>query len=191
MVVDIRRGVHLWRGGRLGTYYWILLFIEWSEVECKLPVTDTLSLHLFVTTETYRAMVVGGNLNGCAGFGVGRHKEPLKAIEKASRKARRNIFFVDRYQGNGLTSDLVGTQNNTRCIIRAVDNGLRGNPLMCEILLRFGITNAQCKAHGPRHLWNVVRGTFKAIATHESIEEVSRKRGMRILSLDKALRVQG
>ena len=190
MVVDIRRGVHLWRGGRLGTYHWIL-FIEWSEVECKLPVTDTLSLHLFVTTETYRAMVVGGNLNGCAGFGVGRHKEPLKAIEKASRKARRNIFFVDRYQGNGLTSDLVGTQNNTRCIIRAVDNGLRGNPLMCEILLRFGITNAQCKAHGPRHLWNVVRGTFKAIATHESIEEVSRKRGMRILSLDKALRVQG
>jgi len=157
MIVDVRRGIHLWRGGRL---------------------------------ETYRAMVIGGNLNGCGGFGVGRHPEPLKAVQLAARKCRRNIFFVERYQGNGLTSDLVGVQNSTKCVIRAVDNGLRGNPLMKEILLRFGISNAQCKAYGPRHLFNVVRATFKALCTHESIEEVALKRGKRIVSIDKALRVQ-
>lgn len=157
MVVDVRRGIHLWRGGRL---------------------------------ETYRAMVVGGNLNGCGGFGVGSHKEPLKAVAIASRKARRNIFFVDRYQGNGLTRDLVGTQNSTKVIIRAVDNGIRGNPLMKEILLRFGIRNASCKAHGKRHLWNVVRATFKALCTHESMEDICMKRGRRILSIDRALRLK-
>jgi small subunit ribosomal protein S5 len=157
MVVDVRRGVHLWCGGRL---------------------------------ETFRAMVVGGNLNGCGGFGVGRHPEALKAVQLAAKKCRRNIFFVDRYQGNGLTRDLVGTQNSTKCVIRATDNGLRGNPLMKEILLRIGISNGSCKAYGNRHNWNVVRATFKALCTHESIEQMALKRGKRILSIDRALRMQ-
>jgi len=157
MVVDVRRGVHLWRGGRL---------------------------------QTFRAMVVGGNLNGCGGFGVGSHTEPLKAIEIASRKARRNIFFVDRYRGNGLTGDLVGTQNSCRVVIRAVDNGIRGNPLVKEILLRMGITNAACKAYGKRHLWAVVRATFKALLTHQSIEHIAMKRGRRLLSVDRSVRMK-
>jgi small subunit ribosomal protein S5 len=157
MMVDVRRGNKLWRGGRI---------------------------------ESFRALVIGGNCNGCAGFGIGKAPDPMKAVELAGRNTKRNIFFVDRYQGDGLTRDLVGTMNSCKVIIRATDNGLRGNELCQEILMRFGITNAVCKAYGNRHPWNVVRATFKALLTHESLEDIALKRGKRIVSIERAMRMQ-
>ena len=72
----------------------------------------------------------------------------------------------------------------------STDNGLRGNELMREILKRFGITNASCKSFGNRNPYNVVRATFKALMTHDSLEDIALQRGKRILSIDKAMRMQ-
>mmetsp|Transcript_3608 Transcript_3608/g.6783 ORF Transcript_3608/g.6783 Transcript_3608/m.6783 type:complete len:392 (+) Transcript_3608:3-1178(+) len=140
--------------------------------------------------ESYRALVVGGNLRGCGGFGVGKAFEPEDAVEIACRMAKRNIFFVDRYRGRGLTRDLVGRQNSCKVYLRATDNGLRGNPLSCEILKLMGITNVVAKAHGSRNHYNVVRATFKALLTHESLEEIAMKRGVRLINLQKAKRLR-
>jgi small subunit ribosomal protein S5 len=140
--------------------------------------------------ESYRALVIGGNMNGCGGFGVGKSTEAMVAVKKAVRICKRNIFFVDRYQGNGLTRDLVGKQNSCKLIIRANDTGLRGNELAREVLKRFGITNASAKAFGNRGVYNVVQATFKALMTHESLEDIALKRGKRIVSLDRAMRLQ-
>lgn len=101
--------------------------------------------------ESYRALVIGGNLRGCGGFGVGKAFEPEDAVAIAARMARRNIFFVDRYRNRSLTRDLMGRQNSCKVYLRATDNGLRGNPVACEILKLMGITNAVCKAHGNRN----------------------------------------
>jgi small subunit ribosomal protein S5 len=140
--------------------------------------------------ESYRALVVGGNLSGCGGFGVGKSFEPEDAVEIACRMAKRNIFFVDRYRGRGLTRDLVGRQNSCKVFLRATNNGLRGNPLSCEILKLMGITNVVAKAHGNRNHYNVVRATFKALLTHESLEEIAMKRGVRLINLQRAKRLQ-
>jgi ribosomal protein S5 len=116
----------------------------------------------------------------------------LEAVAKASKKTKRNIFFVDRYQGDGITTDLAGNQNNCKVVLRATDNGLRGNELIREILKRFGITNVAAKAYGrgKRLPANVVQATFKALLTHESLEDISLKLGKRLMSLDKAKRLQ-
>jgi small subunit ribosomal protein S5 len=135
-------------------------------------------------------LLLAGNLNGCAGFGTGKAPGPREAVLAASRKCKRNIFFASRYQTNALTHDLVGRSNSCKVLIRATNRGLRGNPLSCEILKYFGITHASCKAvHGQRTQFNVVRATFKAIMTHQSMEEVARKRGRRILSIDHGRRL--
>jgi small subunit ribosomal protein S5 len=140
--------------------------------------------------ESYRALVIGGNLNGCAGFGVGKATEANKALDHASRMCKRNIFFVDRFQNKGLTRDLVGKQNSCIVQIRSTDNGLRGHELIRDILKRFGITNAVGKSHGNRNPYNVVRATFKALMTHQSVEEIALKRGKRLVSIDRAIRMQ-
>jgi small subunit ribosomal protein S5 len=140
--------------------------------------------------QSYRALVIGGNLRGCGGFGIGKSFEPEDAVELACRMAKRNIFFVDRYRGRGLTRDLAGRQNSCRVHLRSTDNGLRGNPLCCEILKLMGITNVVAKAHGSRNHYNVVRATFKALLTHESLEEIAMKRGVRLINLQRARRLQ-
>jgi small subunit ribosomal protein S5 len=161
---------------------------EWSEM--LVGVNRSIKLWRGGRLESYRALMIAGNCNGCGGFGIGKSPDPIKAVTLAGRKAKRNIFFVDRYQGDGLTQDLVGKMNSTKVIIRATDNGLRGNELCTEILKRFGITNAAAKAYGNRHPWNVVRATMKALLTHESIEDIALKRGKRLVSVDRAMRMQ-
>ena len=161
---------------------------EWSEM--LVSVDRNIKLWRGGRLESYRALVIGGNLNGCGGFGLGKSQDPILAVDVAGRMCKRNIFFVDRYQGNGLTRDLVGKQNSCIVRLRATDNGLRGNELVREILKRFGITNCVAKSHGNRNPYNVVRATFKALMTHESIEDIALKRGKRIVSIDRAMRMQ-
>jgi small subunit ribosomal protein S5 len=161
---------------------------EWSEQ--LIDVSRTVKLWRGGRLESYRALVIGGNMNGCGGFGVGKSNDPIEAVSKASRVTKRNIFFVERYQGDGITRDLVGKQNNCRVVLRATDNGLRGNMLCGEILKRFGIVNVASKAYGRRTPLNMVLGTFKALMTHESLEEISLKRGKRMLNMDRAMRLQ-
>lgn len=143
------------------------------------------------TMVRYRALVIGGNLNGCAGFGIAKANTPNEATTNAARMAKRNIFFIDRYNNNGITSDLVGRQNSCKVTLRAVqpNGGLSGHPLIQEIMKYFGISDCSSKSHGNRNVYNVVRATFKAIMTHESLEDIALKRGKRLLNLEKARRL--
>ena len=164
-----------------------LAFGDWSEM--LITVERTSKLWRGGRLYSYRALLIGGNLNGCGGFGLGKAKEPVEAVAKASRICKRNIFFMEPHQGDGLTRDLVGIQNNCKVVIRQTKNGLRGNPLVSEILKRYGIVNAQSKAYGRRTPLNVVQATFKALLTHESLEDIALKRGRRLVSLDRAMRL--
>jgi len=138
---------------------------------------------------SFRALVIGGNTRGCGGFGLGKAFEPEDAVAIACRMAKRNIFFLDRYRNRTLSRDLVGRQNSCKVVLRTTTNGLRGNPLCCEILKLMGITNVVAKAHGNRNHYNVVRATYKALLTHESLDEIAMKRGIRLINLQKAKRL--
>lgn len=144
------------------------------------------------TMVRYRALVVGGNARGCAGFGIAKANSPQEATQAASRQCKRNIFFIDRHAGAGLTRDLAGRHNSCKVTLLAVSpfHGLHGHPLVSDILLYFGIADCTAKTHGNRNQYNVVRATFKAIMTHESLEDIARKRGRRLLNLERAHRLQ-
>ena len=122
--------------------------------------------------------MIGGNTKGAAGFGIGKAKGPQEAAVLASRLCKRNVFFCSRYLGSGITHDLVGKHNSCKVYLRAVPPGfgLRGHNLVKEILVSFGITDCLAKTHGNRNIFNVVRGTFKAIMTQESVEDIAMKR---------------
>jgi len=145
------------------------------------------------TTVSYRALCIGGNLNGCAGFGSAKAYAPAAAVAAACRKTRRNIVFLDRYKTSGLTHDVAGKHNSCRVHIRCAppNRGPKGsNPLVTLILNYFGVTDFTAKTHGNRNPFNVVRATFKAVMTHEGMECIALKRGKRLLNLERAKRLQ-
>lgn len=165
-------------------------FGDWSETIVR--VDRVQKVQRGGTMVRYRALVIGGNLNGCAGFGVAKANAPNEASAAAARIAKRNLFFVDRYNGSGLTSSLAGRHNSCKVTLRAVNpnRGLSGHPLVTEILKYFGISDCAAKSHGNRNVYNVVRATFKAIMTHESLEDVALKRGKRLMNLERAKRLK-
>lgn len=144
------------------------------------------------TMVRYRALVIGGNLNGCAGYGIAKANAPNEACAAATRMARRNIFFVDRYLGTGLTSSLAGRHNSCKVSLFSVspNRGLHGHPLILEILKYFGISDCTAKSHGNRNVYNVVYATFKALLTHESLEDIALKRGKRMITLERSKKLR-
>jgi len=163
-----------------------LAFGPWSETIVR--VDRVQKVQRGGTMVRYRALVIGGNLNGCAGYGVAKANAPNEACLLASRRAKRNIFFVDRYLNTGLTSSLAGRHNSCKVTLRAVNpnRGLHGHPLILEILKYFGISDCSAKSHGNRNIYNVVYATFKALMTHESLEDTAMKRGKRLITLERA-----
>ncbi|KAL7552300.1 hypothetical protein ACHAWF_015533 [Thalassiosira exigua] len=159
--------------------------------ECTIKVDRVQKVERGGTTVRYRALVIGGNGNGAAGFGVAKSHSPNEAVEKACKHCKRNVFYIDRYLNQGLSFDLAGKHNSCKVHLRAVtpDYGLHGHPLICEILKHAGITDASTKSHGNRNPFNVVYATFKALMTHESLEEIAMKRGKKLLNLQRARRL--
>ena len=74
----------------------------------------------------------------------------------------------------------------TQVVLRAVPPGygLRGGPVAKAILTQMGIADCTAKAHGRRTPIAVVRSVFKALARHQSLHEVARARGRRIVELE-------
>lgn len=140
----------------------------------------------------YRALVIGGNTKGVAGFGVAKGLDANTVSLLASKMSKRNIFFIERHLGNGLTKDLVGRHNSCKVFLRATSpgRGLHGHSLVLEILKRIGISDCSVKTHGNRNQFNVVRATFKAIMTHESLQDMARKRGRRLVNLERSKHFQ-
>ena len=159
--------------------------------ECTVKVDRVQKVERGGTTVRYRALVIGGNGNGAAGFGIGKALSPNEAIIKAGKHCKRNVFYVDRYLNSGVTHDLAGRHNSCKVQIRAVtpDYGLHGHPLICEILKFSGISDASTKSHGNRNPYNVVYATFKALMTQESLEEVALKRGKKLINMQRARRL--
>ncbi|KAL7472702.1 hypothetical protein ACHAXS_013683 [Conticribra weissflogii] len=164
-------------------------FGPWGE--CTIKVDRVQKVERGGTTVRYRALLIGGNGNGAAGFGIGKALSPNEAMLKASKHCKRNVFYINRYMKTGLCYDLAGRHNSCRVQLRAVrpNYGLHGHPLICEILKYAGITDASTKSHGNRNVYNVVYATFKALMTHESLEDIALKRGKKFVNLQRARRL--
>mmetsp|Transcript_31950 Transcript_31950/g.61568 ORF Transcript_31950/g.61568 Transcript_31950/m.61568 type:complete len:612 (+) Transcript_31950:313-2148(+) len=164
-------------------------FGPWGE--CTIKVDRVQKVERGGTTVRYRALLIGGNGNGAAGFGIGKALSPNEAMLKASKHCKRNVFYINRYMKTGLCYDLAGRHNSCKVQLRAVrpNYGLHGHPLICEILKYAGITDASTKSHGNRNVYNVVYATFKALMTHESLEDIALKRGKKFVNLQRARRL--
>ena len=111
------------------------------------------------TIVKYRALVAVGNLMGAGGFAYGKATSPQDAIAKASRKAKQNLFFVERFKGVALAHDVQGKHNS--CIVNIFATppgyGTKGSALGRTIMKQLGFASFTIKAHGRRSPASYVR----------------------------------
>jgi len=141
------------------------------------------------TIMKYRALVVVGNLMGAGGFAYGKGALPADAVSRASKKAKRNLFFSERYKGCALTHDVRGKHNSCIVDILSVPPGYGnfGGALGRAILTQMGFSAFTIKGRGRRSPASFVYATFDALRKMQSVADVARKRGRRILEVEQAL----
>ena len=96
-------------------------------------------------------------------------------------------LYVDRYRETALVHDVQGRHNN--CVVRIVavppGRGMTAGDTVGTILQQMGLSNFSAKVHGRRNPYSVVRATFAALSTHQSIEQIALKRGRRLLEVER------
>lgn len=134
--------------------------------------------------QSTRCMIIVGNGQGGAGYGIGKHKEPFMATKMALADAHRDMIHVSTHKGQ-LYHDLIGKKNSTYVIIRTMPSStgfLNAPPLITDTFEMMGIKSASAKTVGSkrRNPYTVVQALFDAFNHHYPPEEEAANRGLRM-----------
>lgn len=127
----------------------------------------------------FSALVVAGDGEGKVGFGLGKAREVPAAIKKATEDARRNMISVPLDGKNTLSHPVKATHASSTVLILPASKGtgvIAGNA-MRAVFEVMGIQNVLAKCIGSSNPINVIRATFKALKSMETLDSVAAKRG--------------
>ena len=125
----------------------------------------------------FTALTVVGDGKGKVGFGRGKAREVPIAIQKALESARRNTTNIEL---NGSTIHYSVKARHGSAIVymqpAAPGTGIIAGGAMRAVLELAGVKDVLAKSYGSTNPINVVRATFKGLASIESPEKVALRR---------------
>lgn len=140
----------------------------------------------------FRAMVVVGNRQGCAGYAVGKGASVPDAILRGTKLAMKNFTYIDRFDDRTLFHEVRGKWNSCTLFLRPAPQGkgLTVSDTVACVLDCFGITDVVSKTHGQRNPYTVIKATFDALAQHETAEEIALKTGHSLVEVSTLARTR-
>ncbi|DAZ98053.1 TPA: hypothetical protein N0F65_001928 [Lagenidium giganteum] len=140
----------------------------------------------------FRAMVVVGNMRGCAGYAVGKAASVQEAIDRGTLLAMKRFTYIDRFDDRTLYHEVNGKWNSCTLFLRPAPTGkgLTVSDTVACVLDCFGITDVVSKCHGQRNPYTVIKATFDALSKHQTAEEIALKTGHSLVELSKLARTR-
>ena len=122
---------------------------------------------------TFRAAVVWGDQKGKVGFGLGKAADTSQSIEKAARKARKNMLFVPLTKEQSIPHEVYAKFGSARVILKPgkAGKGLVAGGAARTVLALAGVKNASAKilSHTKNKLTN-------ALATLEALKKLKERK---------------
>ena len=136
----------------------------------------------------FSALVVVGNNNGSAGFGMGKAKEISDAVRKATDEGKHKMVKIMLREGRTLHHDIVGHYGSGRVVMRAATAGtgiIAGGPIraLFEVL---GVKDVVAKSIGSSNPHNMVKAAFEGLLRVRSPRAIAAKRGIAKPETDQA-----
>jgi len=130
-------------------------------------------------TFSFSALVVVGNSAGVVGHGLGKAKEVQEAITKGIEDAKKNLIKVPVLHGT-IPHDQLTKEGAAKVLIKpaAHGTGVIAGGSMRAVLEAAGITDVLAKNLGSANPHNVVKATFKALATLRQPVTVAKNRNI-------------
>jgi len=127
---------------------------------------------------SFSALVVVGDQQGHAGFGMGKAREVPMAIRKAIEQAKKNMIRVNLKKGT-VPHLVVGRFGSGTVLLKPAPDGtgiIAGGPVRAVMEVA-GIHNVLTKSIGTSNPHNVVKATFDALIHLKDAAKVAETRG--------------
>ncbi|PIP51640.1 30S ribosomal protein S5 [Candidatus Berkelbacteria bacterium CG_4_8_14_3_um_filter_33_6] len=113
----------------------------------------------------FRALVVIGNRNGKAGYGVAKSAEVVNAITKAVNQAKKKMMTIQLNKDRSIQRQIKVKYASAQVIIKPATIGtslVAGGPVR-SVVEAFGIKNLISKNIGSANKVNIVKAVFLAL----------------------------
>jgi small subunit ribosomal protein S5 len=123
---------------------------------------------------SFSALVVVGDQQGHAGFGMGKAREVPMAIRKAIEQAKKNLLAVN-LKGTTIPHQVIGLYGSGQVLLKPAPEGtgiIAGGPVRAVMEVA-GIHNVLTKSLGTSNPHNVVKATFDALLRLKDIDKVA------------------
>jgi len=125
----------------------------------------------------FNALIVVGNRKGKVGISLGKAKDLMGAIEKARRKAEKNLIFIPIKDGT-IPHWIQAKFRASSVLLKPASpgTGLIAGPTVRTIVELAGIENILSKSLGSNNPLNAANATMKALKMLRSPEEIFKLR---------------
>ncbi len=134
-------------------------------------------------TFSFSAIVVVGNEDGIAGYGLGKANEVTTAIAKGVEDAKKNLVKVPVLHGT-IPHEQSAKYGGARVFLKPASEGtgVKAGGAMRAVLESVGVKNVLAKSKGSSNPHNLVKATFKALLELRDAYMVAEQRNV---DLDK------
>jgi small subunit ribosomal protein S5 len=135
---------------------------------------------------SFSALVVVGDQNGHAGFGMGKAREVPMAIRKAIEQAKKNLLKLN-LKGTTIPHQVVGHYGSGHVLLKPASEGtgiIAGGPVRAVMEVA-GISNVLTKSIGTSNPHNVVKATFDALLRLKDASKVAETRSKQVEELTR------
>ena len=126
----------------------------------------------------FAALVVVGDGAGKIGCAMGKAKEVPEAIDKATLRAKKNMFPVSLL-GTSIPHEVLGKFGRGFVLMMPAEEGtgvIAGGPVRA-VMEAVGITNIRTKSHGTNNPINMVKAVITGLGELKTAEQVAALRG--------------
>ncbi len=127
---------------------------------------------------SFSALVVVGDQDGHAGFGMGKAREVPMAIRKAIEQAKKNMVKLN-LKGSSIPHQVLGRYGSGQVLLKPAPEGtgiIAGGPVRAVMEVA-GIQNVLTKSIGTSNPHNVIKATFDALLHLKDAAKVNEERG--------------
>ena len=127
---------------------------------------------------SFSALVVVGDQQGHAGFGMGKAREVPRAIRKAIEQAKKNMVKLN-LRGGTIPHQVLGHYGSGQVLLKPASEGtgiIAGGPVRAVMEVA-GISNVLTKSIGTSNPHNVIKATFDALLKLKDAGKVAELRG--------------
>lgn len=126
----------------------------------------------------FAALVVIGDGAGKVGCAMGKANEVPEAIDKATARAKKNMFPV-ALLGTSIPHEVLGKFGSGSVLMMPAEEGtgvIAGGPVRA-VMEAVGITNIRTKSHGTNNPINMVKAVIAGLSELKTAEQVALLRG--------------